>query len=121
MNTHPCVSGKNWRAMLTALGGYDNDLVPVPAGGVREIISDVEALTTEVAELKEARDILVAQLSFMRADAERWREVKRRFDSGKTSDDATRICCLLRLPKYTQDINAAIDAATGTAHGGQKS
>lgn len=39
---------KNYRKMLEELGGWDNELVQVPAGGVREVIEDLEALEARI-------------------------------------------------------------------------
>jgi hypothetical protein len=40
---------KDWRKMLTDIGGYENEMVSVPAGGVRSIIDEVEMLRARVA------------------------------------------------------------------------
>lgn len=50
---------KNYRAMLEAVGGWENEMVSVPAGGVREIVEEVEALRKEVDALrKENRSVI---------------------------------------------------------------
>lgn len=36
--------GKSWRQQLEEVGGYENDLVGVPAGGVRKLIEEREEL-----------------------------------------------------------------------------
>lgn len=41
----------NWRKQLADLGGYDNELLGVPAGSVRKIIDELERLRARVAEL----------------------------------------------------------------------
>ena len=41
---------KDWRKMLTDVGGYDNSLLGIPAMGVREIIEDIESLRAQLAE-----------------------------------------------------------------------
>ena len=42
---------KDYRKMLDEVGGWDNELASVPAGGVREVIEEVEALRGRVAQL----------------------------------------------------------------------
>jgi len=50
----PQAPHKDWRKMLTELGGWDNELLSVPAGAVREIIEEVEALRAAGAPSKAA-------------------------------------------------------------------
>jgi len=53
---------KDYRKMLDEVGGWDNELAAVPAGGVREVVEEVESLRVRVADLigqvDEARKIL---------------------------------------------------------------
>lgn len=42
---------KTWREKLEEIGGYENEMVSVPAGAVREMIDEMEALE---ADLKKA-------------------------------------------------------------------
>ena len=44
---------KNWR-LHSGIGGWDNQLVNVPAGAVREIIEELESSLTEHSELLDA-------------------------------------------------------------------
>lgn len=48
---------KNWRKMLEEAGGYENELVGIPAGGVQEMVEEIEALLAKVAELESVRSI----------------------------------------------------------------
>lgn len=40
----------NYRKQLEAIGGYENELLPIPAGGVRKIIDDLEKAQQQLAE-----------------------------------------------------------------------
>jgi hypothetical protein len=40
----------NWRKNLEDMGGYENELVAVPAGGVRLLIAEFEDLQKQLAE-----------------------------------------------------------------------
>jgi hypothetical protein len=44
---------KNWRKMLVDIGGYDNELVGVPSGGVKEMVEEIESLREQVTLLRE--------------------------------------------------------------------
>lgn len=48
-----------WRQQLEAIGGYENELVPVPAGAVRQIIDDLEATKKQLAaaQKQHVRDV----------------------------------------------------------------
>lgn len=46
------MSEKSWREKLTDVGGYDNELLGIPAGGVREMVDEIERLSAEVKSLK---------------------------------------------------------------------
>lgn len=39
----------DYRKQLEAIGGYENELLPVPAGGVRKIIDDLEKAQQQLA------------------------------------------------------------------------
>lgn len=41
-----------WRADLEKIGGWDNEMVSVPAGAVRKIIEDLDAAADEIDRLK---------------------------------------------------------------------
>ena len=45
---------KNWRKMLVDIGGYDNELVGVPSGGVKEMVEEIESLREQLALAFEA-------------------------------------------------------------------
>jgi hypothetical protein len=38
----------NWRKQLEEIGGYDNELIGVPAGAVRKMIDEIESLRAVV-------------------------------------------------------------------------
>ena len=40
---------KDWRIMLKAIGGYDNEMIGVPSGGVKEMVEDIESLQKQLA------------------------------------------------------------------------
>ena len=50
------MSDKTHREKLTELGGWDNELVSVNAGAVKEIIIDLEGAKEEINNLKRERD-----------------------------------------------------------------
>jgi hypothetical protein len=50
---------KNWRKMLVDIGGYDNELVGVPSGGVKEMVDEIESLREQVTLLRDALDQLL--------------------------------------------------------------
>ena len=50
------MSDKTHREKLTELGGWDNELVSVNAGAVKEIIIDLEGAKEEITKLKQERD-----------------------------------------------------------------
>jgi hypothetical protein len=54
---------KDWRRMLTEVGGYDNALIGVPAGAVREMIDEIDALRAAVERVVAERDALKAQIA----------------------------------------------------------
>jgi hypothetical protein len=54
---------KDWRRMLTEVGGYDNALIGVPAGAVREMIDEIDALRAAVERAVAERDALKAQIA----------------------------------------------------------
>ena len=41
----------NWRQQLTDLGGYENEMLGVPAGGVRKMVDEIERLRAKLAEI----------------------------------------------------------------------
>ena len=55
------MSKLSWREKLTEIGGYENDLLGVPAGAVRKIIAELEdcreeniRLTKRIVSIEEA-------------------------------------------------------------------
>ena len=40
---------KDWRKMLEGIGGYDNEMIGVPSGGVKEMVEDIESLQQQLA------------------------------------------------------------------------
>ena len=42
----------NWRQQLTDLGGYENEMLGVPAGGVRKMVDEIEQLRAKLAALE---------------------------------------------------------------------
>ncbi len=42
---------KDWRRMLTEIGGYENGMIGVPASAVREMIEDIDCQQAEIARL----------------------------------------------------------------------
>ena len=54
---------RSWRPTLAEIGGYDNELVGVPAGGVRHIVYDCEMAALALEQLQarvEALQYMVA-------------------------------------------------------------
>lgn len=47
---------KTWRQKLEEVGGWENEMVSVPAGAVRKIIEDLEAHERELERVKAERD-----------------------------------------------------------------
>lgn len=43
---------RKWHGDLEKIGGWDNEMVNVPAGAVRKIIEDLEAAAEEIERLK---------------------------------------------------------------------
>jgi hypothetical protein len=43
---------KKWREDLEKVGGWDNEMVTVPAGAVRKIIEDLEAAAATIYDLR---------------------------------------------------------------------
>jgi hypothetical protein len=50
---------KNWRKMLTDIGGYTNELTSVPASSVREMIDDIDGLKAQLELVTLQRDVIV--------------------------------------------------------------
>lgn len=46
------MSNKSWRKQLEEIGGYDNELMSVPAGVVRKIIRELENACDEIDQLR---------------------------------------------------------------------
>ena len=46
------VNPTNWRQQLTDLGGYENELVGVPAGAVRKMVDEIERLRADQDQLR---------------------------------------------------------------------
>lgn len=44
----------NWRKQLAEIGGYDNELVGVPAGTVRKMVDEIDELRAALAQKDEA-------------------------------------------------------------------
>jgi hypothetical protein len=49
---------KDWRKMLEGIGGYDNEMIVVPSGGVKEMVDDIEEIQQQLA----AKDALLNKL-----------------------------------------------------------
>ena len=49
---------KDWRKMLRDVGGYNNDMLGIPASGVKEMVIEIESLRAQLA----ARDAEIARL-----------------------------------------------------------
>jgi hypothetical protein len=69
---------KDWRRMLTEVGGYDNAMIGVPAGTVREMIEEIEALRADAARYRWLRDV---------ASGSTWDEIGNTSEP-ETTDDA---------------------------------
>ena len=46
------INPTNWRQQLTDLGGYENEMLGVPAGGVRKMIDELEQLRAKRDEVR---------------------------------------------------------------------
>ena len=47
------MSNKTWRQKLEEIGGYENEMIGVPAGGVRQMVDELEALQAELTAARE--------------------------------------------------------------------
>jgi hypothetical protein len=59
---------KDHRKMLEEIGGYENELVSVNAGGVREIIDDLEYVQNEKESLEKENLELRAHINILESD-----------------------------------------------------
>lgn len=66
---------KDWRKMLEGIGGYDNEMIGVPSGGVKEMVDDIESLKQQLAEREKQIVMLrgtVEEVSNILADNQLW-------------------------------------------------
>jgi len=65
---------KSWREMLEEVGGYENELVGIPAGPVREMIDEIERLSAKVEIDKITMDNFLGQIKTLSAENERYKK-----------------------------------------------
>jgi hypothetical protein len=76
---------KDWRKMLEGIGGYDNEMIGVPSGGVKEMVDDIESLKQQLAEREKQIVMLRDTLEQVtdRMNASDWARVGKALDATK--------------------------------------
>lgn len=66
---------RDFRRQLKEVGGYDNDMVGIPAGGVRPIIDEVEQLRAALADDIETLSAIADKLALGSRDRNTFEEI----------------------------------------------